>query len=99
LTEAADVFRRLGATLWERRARAELAAVSGRAPSAPTELTDTERRVAELAAAGLKNQEIADRLFVSTKTVATHLSRVYAKLQLRSRTELARHLTDATGSL
>jgi DNA-binding CsgD family transcriptional regulator len=92
LTDAAQEFGRLGATLWERRARAELAAVSGRAPAAPQALTDAERRVAGYAAAGLTNQEIAERLFVSTKTVATHLGHVYAKLQLRSRTELARHL-------
>jgi DNA-binding CsgD family transcriptional regulator/tetratricopeptide (TPR) repeat protein len=92
LTAAADGFAALGAPLWEQRVRAELAAVPGRVPVAADALTATERRVAELAATGLTNQEIADQLCVSVKTVATHLSHTYAKLQLRSRTELARRL-------
>lgn len=96
LTDAANRFAQLGASQWEARAHQELAAVSGRAPAAPTSLTETEQRVARLAATGLKNHEIAEQLFVSTKTVATHLSHVYAKLHLRSRTELARHFASAT---
>jgi DNA-binding CsgD family transcriptional regulator len=50
-------------------------------------LTATEREVAELGAEGLTNREVADRLFVSVKTVAGHLTSVYAKLGVRSRTE------------
>jgi DNA-binding CsgD family transcriptional regulator len=54
------------------------------------ELTRAERRVAALAAEGHHNKEIAATLFLSVSTVEMHLSRVYRKLDLRSRTELAR---------
>jgi DNA-binding CsgD family transcriptional regulator len=53
------------------------------------ELTASERRVAELAATGRTNREIADELFVTPKTVENHLTRVYSKLRLSSRRELA----------
>jgi DNA-binding CsgD family transcriptional regulator len=89
LTEAAETFTELGAQLWAARAQEALAGISGRAPSSPDALTRTEEEVAKLAASGLTNQQIAERLFVSTKTVATHLSHTYAKLNVRSRTELA----------
>jgi DNA-binding CsgD family transcriptional regulator len=59
-------------------------------------LTPTERRVAELVAQGRSNREVADLLFLSAKTVAAHLSSVYAKLGVRSRTELAHRLRDTT---
>ena len=52
-------------------------------------LSDTERRVAELAAAGLSNHEVAQRAFLSVKTVEANLTRVYRKLGVRSRVELA----------
>ena len=55
-------------------------------------LTETERRVAELAAQGLRNQEIADAVFISPKTVEAVLGRVYRKLGIRSRAEIARAL-------
>jgi DNA-binding CsgD family transcriptional regulator len=55
-------------------------------------LTKTERRVAELVASGRSNQEVAGELFVSTKTVEANLTRVYRKLSVRSRTELANFL-------
>jgi DNA-binding CsgD family transcriptional regulator len=58
-------------------------------------LTDAELRVARLAAAGFRNQEIADQLFMSVRTVEGHLSNVYAKLGIRSRTELGPYLGDA----
>jgi DNA-binding NarL/FixJ family response regulator len=54
--------------------------------------TKTERRVAELVASGQSNQEVAAKLFVSTKTVEANLTRVYRKLSVRSRTELAKFL-------
>ena len=57
-------------------------------PAAPGELTETERRVAELAAAGLTNREVAQRLFLSVKTVEANLARVYRKLATASRAEL-----------
>jgi DNA-binding CsgD family transcriptional regulator len=55
-------------------------------------LTAAERRVAALVAAGRTNREVADQLFLGERTVAGHLTRVYAKLGVRSRTELARRL-------
>jgi DNA-binding CsgD family transcriptional regulator len=87
LGQSLEIFDLLGATLWATRARAELARVSGRRPEAG-QLTPVERRVALLAAAGRTNQEIAKSLFMSTRTVGSHLSHVYAKLGIRSRTEL-----------
>ena len=58
-------------------------------------LTPTERSVVDLAAQGLSNPEIAERLFVSRGTVKTHLAHVYAKLQVANRTELARLATES----
>jgi DNA-binding CsgD family transcriptional regulator len=92
LEQALETFERLGAPLWAAKARAELARVSGRRPSNGT-LTSVEQRVARLAAAGRTNQEIADALFMSPRTVGGHLSHVYAKLGIRSRSELA-HLPE-----
>jgi DNA-binding NarL/FixJ family response regulator len=66
----------------------ELRQISG-SRSVLGELTPAERRVAALAAAAQTNREIADSLFVSVRTVETHLSRTYQKLGVRSRTELA----------
>lgn len=91
LEQARGLFRRLGAPLWAERADRDLASVSGRPPG-DTELTESERRVAELVAGGGTNREVAARLVVSERTVATHLTHIYAKLGLRSRTELARAL-------
>jgi DNA-binding CsgD family transcriptional regulator len=91
LEQARGIFARLGAPVWEERAARDLASVSGR-PPAETGLTVTERRVAELVARGGTNREVAARLVVSERTVATHLTHIYAKLGLRSRTELARTL-------
>ena len=89
LAEAAAEFERLGAAVWLERAGEELAKIGGRT-SAGDELTPAERRVAELAALGLPNREIANALFVSPKTVEFHLRNVFRKLGVRSRTELAR---------
>ena len=87
LREAADAFEALAAPLWAERARAELSRV-GLRPKAPDELTETERRVAELAAGGLTNREVGEAAFLSPKTVEKVLSRVYRKLGIRSRAEL-----------
>jgi ATP/maltotriose-dependent transcriptional regulator MalT len=94
LQRALAEFERIGATVWAERARAELARISGRAPI-PGGLTPAELRVAELVAAGLTNRETAGRLFVTVSTVETHLSHVYDKLGVRSRTELARRVGSA----
>ena len=69
------------------RARDEAGRV-GLHPAA-TALTETERRVAELVGSGHSNQETADELFVSVKTVEANLTRIYRKLSVRTRTELA----------
>jgi DNA-binding CsgD family transcriptional regulator len=91
LTAALELFDGLGAPLWAERAAAELARVPGRG-RASSELTETERRVAELVASGLSNKEVAARLFVSVRTVEANLSKVYAKLGVRSRSQLAARL-------
>jgi DNA-binding CsgD family transcriptional regulator len=88
LTKALEVFDELGAALWADKARAELARIGGRAPSS-LDLTPTEDRVAALVAAGSTNREVADALFVSIHTVEANLKRIYRKLGVRSRTELA----------
>jgi DNA-binding CsgD family transcriptional regulator len=88
LTKALEVFDGLGAALWADKARAELARIGGRAPSS-LELTPTEDKVAALVAAGSTNREVADALFVSVHTVEANLKRIYRKLGVRSRTELA----------
>jgi DNA-binding CsgD family transcriptional regulator len=91
LEAAAAGFDAAGARVWAERARAELAGVGGRPPASGA-LTATERRVAGLVAEGLQTKQVAARLFVSPKTVEGHLSHIYAKLGVRSRTELARRL-------
>jgi DNA-binding CsgD family transcriptional regulator/tetratricopeptide (TPR) repeat protein len=94
--ELAEVaFADLGSPGWVDEARSELDRVSARRPQASGELTPAERRVAELAGDGLANKEIARVLFVSVKTVEGHLSHIYAKLGVRSRAQLARHLSGA----
>jgi len=92
LERATGIFERLGARTWAGLARSELARIGGRAPAAPAALSATEERVASLAAEGLTNREIADRSFMSVKTVEANLSRIYRKLGIRSRTELARRM-------
>ena len=88
LEQALEIFEGLGAVQWAGRTRAELARIGGRAPSS-VDLTPTETRVAELVAAGGTNREVADALFVSVHTVEANLKRIYRKLGIRSRTELA----------
>jgi DNA-binding CsgD family transcriptional regulator len=87
LERALTIFEELGARLWAEKARAELGRISGRRP-ADDELTETERRVAELAAQGRTNREIAAELYMGISTVEAHLSQVYRKLGVR-RAELA----------
>jgi DNA-binding NarL/FixJ family response regulator len=89
LQEALSIFESLGAPLWAAKARAELARIGGRSASALA-LTPTEQRVAELIATGSTNREVADALFLSVKTVEANLSRIYRKLGIASRRQLAR---------
>ncbi|MGD1348668.1 AAA family ATPase [Mycobacterium seoulense] len=92
--EALATFERLGTTLWADRAKAELArGTSGRRRAQG--LTPSEQRVAELALAGMTNRDIAAALFISPKTVEVNLSRIYRKLNIRSRMELYRALAPA----
>jgi DNA-binding CsgD family transcriptional regulator len=88
LEQSLAMFEQLGAALWADKARAELARIGGRAPSRG-ELTDSEARIAALVAEGRTNREVAAALFLTEQTVATALTRVYRKLGVRSRTELA----------
>jgi DNA-binding CsgD family transcriptional regulator len=97
LTHAHAIFCRLGSPLWAARTEEEARRIGGRAPRS-SGLTETELRVAELAARGRTNREIAAALFLSVNTVQAHLKRVYREVGVRSRTELARKLPPAAGS-
>ena len=98
LEEARDTFGRLGAPLWERRAEDELRRLPIRR-GAGEALTEAEVRAATLAAEGRSNREIAQALFVSVKTVEANLSRVYAKLGVRSRAALATRMTEPSSEV
>ncbi len=101
LLEGLALAARCGARTLERRARAELAATGVRPRTTERagadSLTPSERRVAELAAAGGTNREIAQTLFVTEKTVETHLGRAFRKLDISSRRQLPDVLADTTG--
>ena len=92
---------RCGAKALERRARSELAAIGARPRSTDRfgadSLTPSERRVVELAATGCTNREIAQMLFVTEKTVETHLGRAFRKLDVASRRQLPEVLARAPG--
>ena len=89
LHEALSTFEDLGAPLWAERARAELARTNV-APKGDHTLTPSEQRVAELAASGMTNRDVAAALFISPKTVESNLARIYRKLGINSRAELGR---------
>ncbi|MFG2205632.1 ATP-binding protein [Streptomyces sp. NPDC048638] len=98
LREALEVFEKLGAQPWARRARAELQAagesagltgLTGLADGRINRLSPQEREVVRLAATGATNREIATQLFLSPRTVGHHLYRAFPKLGVSSRTELA----------
>jgi len=93
LRQAQEIFDRLGAPAWSLQARGELERV-GLRQRPPGELTATELRVAELAASGLTNHEVAKAAFMSSKTVEANLTRVYRKLGIRSRAELGARMAD-----
>jgi DNA-binding CsgD family transcriptional regulator len=100
LRRAAEAALACGASDLAIRLRARLAAGGGRPPrirvSGVHSLTPSERQVATLAAKRLTNRQIAERLYVTEKTVESHLSRVYRKLQVDSRIQLAAQLATAT---
>ena len=91
LQEALDCFERLAIPLWAARARAELARATV-SPRQTAQLTPSEQRVAELAASGMKNRDVASALYISPKTVEANLARIYRKLGIKSRAELGRHI-------
>ena len=84
---ARTLFRELGSPGWVRQAEEELRRIGGPDTSI-TGLTGTERKIAELVAAGRSNREVAEQLFLSVKTVEANLSRIYRKLGISSRREL-----------
>ncbi len=92
LADALAIFRGLGAEPWARRTENELARVAVR--RAPDDLSPTELKIAELAASGSTNQEIAVQVFLTRKTVEANLARAYRKLGIRSRAQLARALDE-----
>lgn len=99
LRRALEVFQQLGARPWADRARRELASVGGgveKPVAAPktAELTGQEWRIALLVAQGMTNREAGAALFLSPKTIEHHLSGIYKKLGVRSRTQLAMLVAD-----
>jgi DNA-binding CsgD family transcriptional regulator len=90
ISDALGGFEQLGAATWVEKARAELGSIGGRRREEG--LTAAERRVAALVSEGQTNREVAAALFLGERTVASHLTHIYAKLGVRSRTELARRL-------
>jgi DNA-binding CsgD family transcriptional regulator len=88
LAAADAMFTEIGASTWSRQARAEIDRISGRRRQAGG-LTPTESRIADMAAAGRTNKEVAAEIHLSVKTVEANLSRIYRKLAVRSRSELA----------
>jgi DNA-binding CsgD family transcriptional regulator len=98
LGAALEVFEARGATPWAERARTELRAsgqtLRRRQPAAREQLTPQELQVAHLVAEGKTNRDVAATLFVTPKTVEFHLTRVYRKLEIHSRSELVRRMAD-----
>ncbi|MFD4606234.1 AAA family ATPase [Streptomyces sp. NPDC058464] len=102
LGAALETFDLIGAAMMAQRAAAELRAtgvsVTARADAAAEPLTAQERQIAELAATGLSNKQIGERLFLSHRTVGSHLYRVYPKLGITSRAALRGALEAMAGT-
>jgi DNA-binding NarL/FixJ family response regulator len=92
LERSLAIFESLGARSWADKARSELRRIGGRTAS-DSQLSETERQIVELVVAGRKNREVAAELSLSTNTIAWNLSKIYRKLGVRSRTELAAHMS------
>jgi DNA-binding CsgD family transcriptional regulator len=101
LRAARDTFDALGSAPWGEQARRELRASGERSrrrvPDARDQLTAQELQIAQLAGEGLSNREIGERLFLSHRTVSTHLYRVFPKLGITSRAELDAALAPVAG--
>ena len=92
LEQALSVLEPLNAQMWVRRARDELARVGLRQAGRSDGLTPAQERVAELVAAGKSNRQIAAELFMSVRTVETHLTKIYRQMGVGSRAQLAAHI-------
>jgi len=90
LDAALAAFDQLGSPLWAARAQLEIDRLGIRKAAGGSPLTESERRVADLASNGLTNGEIASQLFMSHRTVEAHLTHIYRKLNVKSRTQMAR---------
>jgi DNA-binding CsgD family transcriptional regulator len=103
LSEAEQIFTSLGAPIWAKQAADELGRL-GLHRGTIGELTPTEERIARLVATGMTNKEVAAATFVTVKTVEANLGRIYRKLGIHSRRELATYpplvgaVTDAKGN-
>jgi DNA-binding CsgD family transcriptional regulator len=97
MRSALQTFEELGTRLWADRTRTELARVKV-GPQSAGSLSAAEQRVAELAASGMTNREVAAAMLISPKTVEANLARVYRKLGIRSRAELGQFMGDNTES-
>ncbi len=101
LRESVTLFDALGAAAWSGRARQELRAtgerVGRRAPDVRDRLTAQELQIAQLAAEGLSNRQIAERLFLSPRTIGGHLYRIFPKLEITARAQLRDALADRVG--
>jgi DNA-binding CsgD family transcriptional regulator len=99
LEAALRIFTDLGATAWSSKTSRALGRVSGTSlQSTAATLTPAEQRVADSIAAGATNREAADRLFVSVRAIETHLTSIYRKLGVSSRSQLAVKMALATES-
>ena len=102
LRESVALFDALGASAWSRRARQELRAtgekIGRRAPDVRDRLTAQELQIAQLAAEGLTNRQIAERLFLSPRTIGGHLYRIFPKLEITARAQLRDAFADKVGS-
>jgi DNA-binding NarL/FixJ family response regulator len=92
LQQAQAIFEEVGAVHWAERARSELARIPVR--RAPSDLSATEETIASLATTGLTNRAIAERIYISPKTVESNLARIYRKLGIHSRAELGRAMAE-----
>ena len=92
LRDAVQLFDALGARRWSNRARLELRAtgetIGQRTPDARDRLTAQELQIAQLASQGLSNREIGERLFLSHRTIGSHLYRIFPKLDITARAQL-----------
>jgi DNA-binding CsgD family transcriptional regulator len=101
LRSAQTTFDLIGAPTWAEQARAELRAAGERvvpaAPAALSTLSPQELQIAQLAAQGLSNREIGQRLYLSPRTIGSHLYRIFPKLGITSRMDLVSRLQEQTG--